>query len=192
VKMTDEQKKLVEDYLARYSTPLKQFRALAPHMSKKAIALDGGNDELEQRCMLGLIRASKTYDESRGAMFATFAFEHMRSCVSHYLQSEERHRRKRKQWSSRSTVLRFEDLTSVVNDPSTALNEAMKTLPSKYRDVINYRYGLLDGVERSKTDTAECCGVSRERVRQMESSAMSKLQHHFQRRNITGEQLCNA
>ncbi len=50
-------------------------------------------------------------------------------------------------------------------------------LPVRERRVIMLRYGLEDGRERTLEEVGQRFGVTRERIRQIESKALRKLRH---------------
>lgn len=55
------------------------------------------------------------------------------------------------------------------------IEELLSMLDDRERVVIENRYGLLDGVQRTLDEIGEMIGVTRERTRQIELSAMDKL-----------------
>jgi len=55
------------------------------------------------------------------------------------------------------------------------IEKAMDSLTIKERKVINLRYGLEDGKQRSLQDIADKFNITRERIRQIINSALSKL-----------------
>jgi len=55
------------------------------------------------------------------------------------------------------------------------LRKAMRVLTDRERDVLRLRYGLSDGQSRSLADLGKVFSVSRERIRQIEQNALSKL-----------------
>jgi RNA polymerase primary sigma factor len=57
------------------------------------------------------------------------------------------------------------------------INELLRCLPPRYREVIEMRFGLKDGRPRALDEIARRLGVTRERVRQIESRALEKLRH---------------
>lgn len=57
------------------------------------------------------------------------------------------------------------------------LNKVLDTLSPRERQVIRCRYGLEDGRMRTLQEIGELMGVSRERIRQIESCAFRKLKH---------------
>jgi RNA polymerase primary sigma factor len=77
-----------------------------------------------------------------------------------------------------------------LHDPSTAhpaqavdqhllkerINSLLRTLPPRYRDIIELRFGLRDGQPpRTLDEVAAIFDVTRERIRQIEASALNKL-----------------
>ncbi len=55
------------------------------------------------------------------------------------------------------------------------LTAALDTLDPRERRVLQMRFGLERGEERTLTEVAETMGVSRERIRQIEQAALNKL-----------------
>ena len=68
------------------------------------------------------------------------------------------------------------------------LEKVLDTLKPREKQVVQWRFGLADGRMKTLQEIGELMGVSRERVRQIESCAFRKLknkrrikhlQHHF-------------
>ncbi|XP_021850551.1 RNA polymerase sigma factor sigB [Spinacia oleracea] len=57
------------------------------------------------------------------------------------------------------------------------LEKVLDTLSSREKQVIRWRFGLEDGRMKTLQEIGELMGVSRERIRQIESSAFRKLQN---------------
>jgi RNA polymerase primary sigma factor len=57
------------------------------------------------------------------------------------------------------------------------MREALDVLSPRSADVLRLRYGLVDGREHSLNELSERFGVTAERVRQIETAALSKLRH---------------
>ena len=57
------------------------------------------------------------------------------------------------------------------------LDRLLRQLAQREEQVIRIRYGFHDGIARSLQETGEHFGISRERVRQIESRALAKLRH---------------
>ena len=57
------------------------------------------------------------------------------------------------------------------------LESVLNTLPERERDVIRMRYGLTDGCPHTLEETGYVFKVTRERIRQIEGKALSKLKN---------------
>ncbi len=57
------------------------------------------------------------------------------------------------------------------------LQSILDTLSEREAGVMRLRYGLVDGQPRTLDDIGQVYGVTRERIRQIESKTMSKLRH---------------
>jgi RNA polymerase sigma factor (sigma-70 family) len=58
-----------------------------------------------------------------------------------------------------------------------AVNDALDGLDEREREIVRMRFGLEDGEIHTLEDVGERFGVTRERIRQIEARAMSKLRH---------------
>ncbi|MBU0766604.1 sigma-70 family RNA polymerase sigma factor [Patescibacteria group bacterium] len=81
------------------------------------------------------------------------------------------------------------------DDPFLDINgEALKTriadvlagLNYREREIIRLRYGLADGYAYKLEEVGEVFGVTRERIRQIEKRAISKLRHPIRSRELEG------
>jgi RNA polymerase primary sigma factor len=57
------------------------------------------------------------------------------------------------------------------------IHQAMETLNYREREILKLRYGLADGYAYTLEEVGKIFSVTRERVRQIESKAVRKLQH---------------
>jgi RNA polymerase primary sigma factor len=57
------------------------------------------------------------------------------------------------------------------------LETVLHTLSDREKEVIRLRFGLVDGQPRTLEDVGKKFGVTRERIRQIESKTLSKLRH---------------
>jgi len=57
------------------------------------------------------------------------------------------------------------------------LESVLLTLSEREKEVIRLRFGLVDGQPRTLEDVGKKFGVTRERIRQIESKTLSKLRH---------------
>jgi RNA polymerase primary sigma factor len=64
------------------------------------------------------------------------------------------------------------------------LEEVMSSLPPREVRILQLRYGLLDGQAYTLEEVGRKMGVTRERVRQIEAQALSRLRHPVIRRKL--------
>jgi RNA polymerase primary sigma factor len=64
------------------------------------------------------------------------------------------------------------------------MHEALDVLSPRSAEVLRLRYGLVNGREHSLNELAERFGVTAERVRQIETAALSKLRHSQMRHEL--------
>jgi RNA polymerase primary sigma factor len=65
-----------------------------------------------------------------------------------------------------------------------SLHEALNELPPREVRILQLRYGLLDGQAYTLEQVGRKMGVTRERVRQIESQALNRLRHPSIRRKL--------
>jgi RNA polymerase primary sigma factor len=53
--------------------------------------------------------------------------------------------------------------------------EVLRSLAPREREVIELRFGLRDGTAKTLDEVAQVYGITRERIRQIEARAISKL-----------------
>jgi RNA polymerase primary sigma factor len=64
------------------------------------------------------------------------------------------------------------------------LQDVLDTLPPREVRILQLRYGLLDGESYTLEEVGRKMGVTRERVRQIEAQALSRLRHPTHRRRL--------
>jgi RNA polymerase primary sigma factor len=64
------------------------------------------------------------------------------------------------------------------------LEEVLSSLPPREVRILQLRYGLLDGQSYTLEEVGKKMGVTRERVRQIEAQALSRLRHPTHRRKL--------
>ncbi len=75
----------------------------------------------------------------------------------------------------------LEDTQAVVSVDAVMLQQqigsVLQSLPPREREIIQLRFGLVDGHPRTLEEVGREFGVTRERIRQIESKTLSKLRH---------------
>ena len=64
------------------------------------------------------------------------------------------------------------------------INDVLKTLTYREREILKLRYGIGDGYTYTLEEVGRIFKVTRERVRQVESKAIRKLQHPVRRQRL--------
>jgi RNA polymerase sigma factor (sigma-70 family) len=145
------------------------------------IRREGGGDipyeEALQAGRNGLWRAIRGYDGTRGTTFSTYAWVAIWRGI---------HRRA-KELNQEGDVL-SEEMPSTweVPDPAAimegkliegVLQDLVRQLPQRLRQVIVGRYGLGEAAPRTLKDLGKEMGVTGERVRQLQQDALAWLRH---------------
>lgn len=61
---------------------------------------------------------------------------------------------------------------------SDQIREVLNELSDKEREILEMRYGLIDGIQHTLENVGEKFGVTRERIRQIEAKVHEKLRQH--------------
>jgi RNA polymerase primary sigma factor len=65
------------------------------------------------------------------------------------------------------------------------LDDVMNDLSDRERNILQRRYGLLDGSIYTLDELSKIFSLTRERIRQIELSAIRKLQHPMRSKKLT-------
>ena len=69
---------------------------------------------------------------------------------------------------------------------ATRINEVLQALTQREREIIRLRFGLVDGSVYTLEEVGKMFSVTRERVRQIEATAVRKLRHPVRSRQLAG------
>lgn len=67
-----------------------------------------------------------------------------------------------------------------------ALDMVLSTLTDRERQILEMRFGLMDGNDHTLEDVGKSLHITRERVRQIEAQALRKLRHPTRMRKLSG------
>jgi RNA polymerase sigma factor (sigma-70 family) len=192
----------VDDAWAAVQTGLNYVSWLARDFLYTGVA----REDLEAEGRLGLFEAALRYDPSHGAQFLTYASFWSRRRMQAYVA---RHARIVRRPGSRTgrpldpddvsldqpvsagSTLSWADLLadpnaamaldSIVDAEDTALiTVAASELPPQWRRIIVRRFGLDGGPALTLAAVGQSLGLSRERVRQIEQKAMTRLRERLE------------
>jgi RNA polymerase primary sigma factor len=66
------------------------------------------------------------------------------------------------------------------------LHDVLATLTERERKIVEMRFGLIDGYERTLEEIGKQYNVTRERIRQIEAKALRKMRHPTRLRHLQG------
>ncbi len=148
------------------------------------------SDDLVNEGVIGMVKAARKYDPSRGKPFVTFAAPYIRKSIEDAIKGVETQSDIRSTDESLPVGSRNNyTLLNVLEDKNAAKVDAVveedtlsedllcfkNQLSDREQSVITFYYGI--GYERqTMAEIGELLGLKRERVRQIRNSALRKLQ----------------
>ena len=177
----DEIERLMEEALAVKNQIIRANLRLVVSIAKKHLGPANNFFELVSDGNMSLIRAVEKFDYARGNKFSTYASW---AIMRNYIRSipEEKHRRDR-------FVTGHEEMFEAAADHRTdeheyeiaqkrtreAVQGLLGRLSDRERRVLTSRFGLEGTVAHTLEQLGQELGVTKERVRQIESRAQEKL-----------------
>jgi len=162
---------------------------LVAHVVRKYETSGEDMEDLISIGTIGLIKAIKTYNHDRGVRLATYAAR----CIENEVLMHLRNIRKLRQEVSIYDPIGFDkegneiSLMDVLTSDSEILEiiearmqgekvkDKMDTLSGREREVIEMRYGILNGLKETQREIARNLGISRSYVSRIEKRAVNKL-----------------
>lgn len=152
-------------------------------------------EDILQMCYVGLVKAARKFDETKGFKFSTFACKWMWGWVmsnilrDKYYPAKEKYKHlKSFVYSTDAVVPNCEDkemtYIDLISDPeneienclnSMALKQALKKLPDKHRNVIYFRYFK----NKTQTEIAKILGTDQANISRTEKAALKKLKEYI-------------
>jgi hypothetical protein len=204
VRLTEEGKEKVADYLCRYPHPIALLISMWPTTYRAARAARLSNEEIDSLCLEGVVQAFTRYDPTRGAAIGTAilwgiratvgnAIRHARRRLSHFTLGQksigngaERYADKRNEYERMSTagtaangrsqqLLGEGEITNDEHIEEVTHYLSITDLTDKERDVLVRRFGLGDGPPLSGAALGLAMRLSAERVRQLQENAIRKI-----------------
>jgi len=182
IKVEEARNRLIEHNMRLVAYVVKQF-------GEK----EEKNADLFSIGMIGLIKAIDTFKPNIGAKLSTYAS----TCIRNEILMDYRKDHSKSETSLYTAIgqdnngneLRIIDSLFSNNKPvadqianeddQRILRENIEKLPSLYRQVLQMRYGLMDGLERSQQVVADALKISRSYVSRIEKKAIKLLIHQM-------------
>ena len=163
---------------------------LVAHVVKKYQGVDEETDDLISIGTIGLIKAVNTFTPERNIKLATYASR----CIGNEILMYLRKSSNRRQEASIDEPLNVdgdgnelllsdilgsdEDLVSQRLEQSAeraTLRQSVALLSPRERQIMELRFGLLDGVERTQKEAADALGISQSYISRLEKRIIREL-----------------
>lgn len=182
--------RLVRKWSKRYSSLTNKFHDLTA-------------DDLMQEGIIGLLRAVEKFDYEKGFKFSTYATFWIKQSITRAIEQNDANLIISLEYKTASLDKKIDSeendsgcLIDLIEDQK-ALNpeeEAIKiasseemcgiidtVLTGRHKEIIKKRYGFEDGSIRTLEAIGEEYGLTRERIRQIESKALRKLKTYLKK-----------
>lgn len=145
---------------------------------------------------IGLIKAVNTFNPERNIKLATYASRCIENEILMFLRRNHRHRVEvsldeplNVDWDGNELLLSdviphegcevHKDLEAEVD--RTLLNSALSRLTDRERIIMELRFGLKDGDERTQKEVADLLGISQSYISRLEKRIIKRLRREFKR-----------
>ncbi|MCR4399009.1 MAG: RNA polymerase sporulation sigma factor SigE [Firmicutes bacterium] len=145
---------------------------------------------------IGLIKAVSTFDPDKRIKLATYASKCIENEILMYLRRTSKIRHEisfdeplNVDWDGNELLLSdvmgtdediiYRDLEEEVN--RSLLRKALTKLSGRERAIVELRFGLRDGVERTQKDVADLLGISQSYISRLEKRIIKRLNKEMKR-----------
>lgn len=173
---------------------------LVAHIVKKYNNGDRDLDDLISIGTIGLIKAIASYNLNKGTRLATYAARCIDNELLMMLRAEKKQTKeislhepigidKEGNEISLMDVLENDRNNTIIDEVDLKIkvkqlyNKMKNVLKKREKTVIELRYGLVNGVEKTQREIACMLGISRSYVSRIEKKALKKLYKAFQENN---------
>lgn len=155
-----------------------------------------GIEDLVSIGTIGLIKAVNTFDPKKNIKLATYASRCIENEILMYLRRNSKMRSEISfdeplniDWDGNELLL--SDVLGTENDVTykniedevdkSLLNEAIKHLNSREKRILELRFGLKNGVEKTQKEVADFLGISQSYISRLEKRIIRKLQREIKK-----------
>jgi RNA polymerase sporulation-specific sigma factor len=144
---------------------------------------------------IGLIKAVNTFDPAKRIKLATYASKCIENEILMYLRRQNRTRSEisldeplNVDWDGNELLLAdilpgsdgdtiYRELEARVS--RSLLRQALRKLSGRERRIMELRFGLRDGVERTQKQVADSLGISQSYISRLEKRIIRRLRHEM-------------
>lgn len=169
---------------------------LVVYIARKFENTGVGIEDLVSIGTIGLIKAVNTFDPQKKIKLATYASR----CIENEILMHLRRNNKTKvevsfdeplniDWDGNELLL--SDVLGTENDiiyksieeevDKKLLHQAMKKLTAREKKIMEFRFGLVDGVEKTQKEVADILGISQSYISRLEKRIIKRLRKEINR-----------
>lgn len=169
---------------------------LVVYIARKFENTGVGIEDLVSIGTIGLIKAVNTFDPTKKIKLATYASRCIENEILMYLRRNSKTRAEVSfdeplniDWDGNELLL--SDVLGTENDSTykfveeeiekNLLNSAMGFLSSREKVIVELRFGLKDGAERTQKEVADFLGISQSYISRLEKRIIRKLKKEIKR-----------
>ncbi len=189
------------DEKAREKLIMHNLRLVA-HIVKKYYSTFKEQDDLISIGTIGLIKAIDSFNGEKGAKFATYAGKCIQNEILMFFRSQKKLNNETSinesiDFDKDGNPLTYMEILSEDDNilentyESIRMNVMMdaikNALDKREREIIEKRYGLINGTELPQREVAKDLGISRSYVSRLEKTALKKIESYMRQRGMDGE-----
>lgn len=169
---------------------------LVVYIARKFENTGVGIEDLVSIGTIGLIKAVNTFDPSKKIKLATYASRCIENEILMYLRRNNKTRSEVSfdeplniDWDGNELLL--SDVLGTENDiiykyieeevDKKLLHLALQKLNSRERKIMELRFGLLDGIEKTQKEVADLLGISQSYISRLEKRILKRLKKEIHR-----------
>jgi RNA polymerase sporulation-specific sigma factor len=169
---------------------------LVVYIARKFENTGVGVEDLVSIGTIGLIKAINTFNPSKKIKLATYASRCIENEILMYLRRNNKTRSEisideplNTDWDGNELLL--SDVLGTENDvihrsledeiERELLNTAMKKLTSREKKIMELRFGLENGIEKTQKEVADMLGISQSYISRLEKRIISRLRKEINR-----------
>lgn len=137
---------------------------------------------------IGLIKAAKKFDRTRGVKFISYAIWWIRSTINEYIKAYNKNSafngndiilnnsiKSEYEYSANLINSEFEDEISNIHSRNASIDDLMHSLETREKKILVLYFGLYGNEEKTLDEIGQEMKLTKERVRQIKDKAMVKL-----------------
>lgn len=182
--------------LAARSTLIERNLRLVVYIARKFENTGIGIEDLVSIGTIGLIKAVNTFNVEKKIKLATYASKCIENEILMYLRRNSKVRSEvsfdeplNVDWDGNELLL--SDVMGTENDliskpleeevDRVLLQRALSKLSPRERRIMELRFGLMDGLERTQKEVADSLGISQSYISRLEKRIIKRLRREFRR-----------